>query len=105
MPALPFTLQLELDHLDDEDLFQMGMDNIEDLIAENKSTNEQLSISKKRKLIEAEVAVEPEDQDSDRDSVVIEVKRARKKEKEEREGKEKWTGKVTNCVYYRLQVA
>ena len=89
LPALPFTLQLELDHLDDEDRFQMGMDNIEDQIAENKSTNEQLSISKKRKLIEAEVAVEPEDQDSDRDSVVIEIKRARKKEKEKKNGQKK----------------
>lgn len=78
-----------MDHLDDEDRFQMGMDNIEDQIAENKSTNEQLSISKKRKLIEAEVAVEPEDQDSDRDSVVIEVKRARKKEKEKKNGQAK----------------
>lgn len=78
-----------MDHLDDEDRFQMGMDNIEDQIAENKSTNEQLSISKKRKLIEAEVAVEPEDQDSDRDSVVIEVKRARKEAKEKKNGQAK----------------
>ena len=92
LPALPFTLQLESDYLDENDRFQLGIGmgnlEIEGQSVTNKATNEQLSISKERKQIwaevAAEVAAEPEDQGLylDLDMDFIEIKRAKKEKKD-----------------------
>ena len=90
---MPFTLQLESDYLDENDRFQLGIGmgnlEIEGQSVTNKATNEQLSISKERKQIGAEVAAEPEDHGLDLDMDVIEIKSATKEKKEKKDAQAK----------------